>query len=74
VGQQDLSVRSHDGGSSLFGIGSVSEISFPLDMRDPRFDTKARARGIDPARCAVTWAGRDAIVQRHEISEFGGTR
>lgn len=48
VGQQDFSVRGHDGGSRLFGLGSVAELSFPLDMRDPRFDAKARARGIDP--------------------------
>jgi hypothetical protein len=48
VGQQDLTIRSPDGGGSLFGLGSVAEISFPLDMRDPRFDEKARARGIDP--------------------------
>ena len=48
VGQQDFSVRGHDGGSNLFGLGSVNEISFPLDMRDLRFDAKARARGIDP--------------------------
>jgi hypothetical protein len=48
VGQQDLCVRAADGGSTLFGIGSVAEISFPLDMRDPRFDEKARSRGIDP--------------------------
>jgi len=48
VGQHDYSVRTPDGKASLFGLGSVSEISFPLDMRDPRFDVKARARGIDP--------------------------
>jgi hypothetical protein len=48
VGQQDFSVRSRDGDCCLFGLGSVAEISFPLDMRDPQFDTKARARGIDP--------------------------
>jgi hypothetical protein len=47
VGQRDLSVRSPDDGGSLFGLGSVAEISFPLDMRDPRFDEKVRARGID---------------------------
>lgn len=47
VGQQDLCIRQ-DGGSTLFGLGSVAEISFPLDIRDPRFDEKARARGIDP--------------------------
>jgi hypothetical protein len=48
VGQQDLSIRKQDGGGSLFGLGSVAEISFPLDMRDPRFDEKAGARGMDP--------------------------
>lgn len=48
VGQQDFSIRSEDGRTSLFGIGSVAEIAFPLDMRDPRFDEKARARRIDP--------------------------
>ena len=48
VGQQDLSVRRQDGGSILLGLGSVSEIVFPLDLMDPRFDEKARARGIDP--------------------------
>jgi len=48
VGQQDFAIRKQDGGGSLFGIGSVVEISFPLEMCDPRFDEKARARGIDP--------------------------
>jgi hypothetical protein len=57
VGQQDFSVRGQDGGSSLFGLGSVSEISFPLDMRDPRFDAKARARGIDPVEVRRSMGG-----------------
>lgn len=48
IGQQDFVVRPANGAASLFGMGSVSEITFPLDMRDPRFDEKARARGIDP--------------------------
>ena len=48
LGQQDFCIRGQDGGSSLFGIGSVTEISFPLDMRDPRFEEKVRARGLDP--------------------------
>jgi hypothetical protein len=47
VGQQDLSIRSQ-GGAALFGLASVGEVNFPLDMRDPRFDEKARGRGIDP--------------------------
>ena len=48
VGQHDLSMRDQHNSSNLFGLGSVAEISFPLDMRDLRFDEKARARGIDP--------------------------
>lgn len=48
VGQQDLSIHRQDGGAKLFGLGSVSEMVFPLDLLDPRFDEKARARGIDP--------------------------
>lgn len=48
VGQQDFFIRRQSGGGTLFGLGSVAEISFPLDMRDLRFDEKARARGIDP--------------------------
>jgi len=48
VSQQDFTLRNQDGGGSLFGIGSVTEVSFPLDLRDPRFDEKARIRGIDP--------------------------
>jgi hypothetical protein len=31
--------------ASLFGLGSVGEIPFPLDMRDPDSDEKPRARG-----------------------------
>jgi hypothetical protein len=48
VGQQDLSVCRQDGGAHMFGLGSVAEVVFPLDAQDPRFDEKARARGMDP--------------------------
>ena len=48
VGQQDFAIRNQDGGRRLFGIGSMAQISFPLDMRDTQFDERARARGIDP--------------------------
>jgi hypothetical protein len=48
VGQQDLVISGRDGGSRMFGLGSVAEIVFPLDVRDARFDEKARARGMDP--------------------------
>jgi hypothetical protein len=57
VGQQDLSIRSRDGGETLFGIGSIAEISFPLDMRDHRFDEKARSRGIDPDEVRAQMGG-----------------
>jgi hypothetical protein len=33
VGQQDLSARGPDGGGSLFGLGSVADISFPPPWR-----------------------------------------
>lgn len=48
LGQQDFLVHGRDGGNSLFSLGSVSKLSFPLDIRDLRLDSKARARGIDP--------------------------
>jgi hypothetical protein len=58
VGQQDLTIRSPEGAVRLFGLGSVAEISFPLDMRDPRFDERARARGIDPDEVRRRMGGR----------------
>ena len=48
VGQQDFLIQG-EGDQRLLGMGSVSNMVFPLDMDDPRFDEKARARGIDPA-------------------------
>lgn len=48
IGHQDLTLRRADGSCDLLGLGSVSEIAFPLDVSDPRFDEKARARGLDP--------------------------
>lgn len=47
IGQQDFSVSSEEG-QTLFGIASVAQISFGLDVDDPRFDERARARGLDP--------------------------
>lgn len=49
IGQQDLALRDADGGMTLFGLGAVAEVAFPLDMRDPGFDAKARLRGVDAA-------------------------
>lgn len=48
VGQQDFTISSRDGGRHLFGLASIAELTFPLDMSDPRFDEKARTRGLDP--------------------------
>lgn len=53
VGQQDFSIRGGER-QSLFGLGSVAQISFALDVSDPRFAAKCRARGLDP----------EAILQR----------
>ena len=46
IGHQDLVVGSD--GVSLVGIGSIGELAMALDVADPRFDEKCRARGIDP--------------------------
>jgi hypothetical protein len=48
VGQQDFCITGNDNNHTVFGLGSVAQISFPLDMRDHRFDEKARERGMDP--------------------------
>jgi hypothetical protein len=48
IGQQDLAIIGPNGGACLVGIRSVAAITFGLDLRDPRFDEKARARGMDP--------------------------
>lgn len=47
IGHQDFTIRDNQN-QSLFGIGSVSQIVTSLEMVDPRFDQKCRARGIDP--------------------------
>ena len=45
VGQHDFTAI--DGkGASLFGLGSVAELAFPLDANDPDFERKARVRGM----------------------------
>jgi hypothetical protein len=60
VGQQDFCVMGRENGMTIFGAGSVQEIAFPLDLRDPRFDQKARARGIDPDEVRRSALGRDS--------------
>ncbi len=60
VGQQDLTASSAEG-LRMFGLGSVAEIVFPLDMRDPRFEEKARQRGMDPVAIRKQHASRKAV-------------
>jgi hypothetical protein len=47
LGQQDLSLKGKEQ-RTLFGLGSVAQLAFALDIADPRFDLKCRARGLDP--------------------------
>jgi hypothetical protein len=47
LGQQDLTLKGKEG-QTLFGLGSVAQLAFALEMIDPLFDEKCRARGIDP--------------------------
>ena len=48
VGQQDFVVQQSER-RSVIGLGSVGEIMIGLSMKDPKFEEKCRARGIDPA-------------------------
>jgi hypothetical protein len=48
VGQQDLAIRDREDAVRLVGIASVVSVMLGLDITDPRFDEKARARGMDP--------------------------
>lgn len=52
LGHQDLLVQK-----SLFGLGSVGRIEFPLSLDDPQFDSRCRARGLDPAVVRRDFAG-----------------
>jgi hypothetical protein len=47
VGQQDFSITEGER-PSMFGLGTVGQITFALDAADPRFALKCRARGLDP--------------------------
>ncbi len=33
---------------SIFGISSVGEIMIGLEINDPKFEIKCKARGLDP--------------------------
>ena len=46
IGHQDFFVQGD--GVSLLGLGSIGSISLPLYVKDPKFEQKCRARGLDP--------------------------
>lgn len=49
IGHQDLAAADpKKGGEALVGLGSVAEIMVGLEIDDPRFEGKCRARGLDP--------------------------
>ena len=47
IGHQDVTVRQQNN-MTLMGLGSIEQIHIPLDMRDPDFDQRCWARGMDP--------------------------
>ena len=48
IGQQDLQINNPEGNMSLMGISSVGELMVGLEVSDPRFEMKCKARGLDP--------------------------
>jgi len=50
IGHQDFLVVAGpwEKGMSLVGLGSLAEIEVGLDIDDPKFEIKCRARGLDP--------------------------
>jgi hypothetical protein len=57
IGHQDFLLRSSKGAATVMGLGRIQEIQTPLDMRDPSFERRCRARGIDP----------DEVRRRHGV-------
>jgi hypothetical protein len=53
LGHQDFT-----NGSSVFGLGSIEQIAFPLDVEAPDFEERCRRRGLDPAQVRTGAAGR----------------
>lgn len=63
LGHQDFTVAGPEKGAkkgtgSLIGLGSIGELMVALSLDDPRFDQKARARGLDPATVRRDAAGK----------------
>ncbi len=49
IGHQDFMVATGRGeGVVVLGLGSLEEIEVGLDIDDPKFETKCKARGLDP--------------------------
>jgi hypothetical protein len=48
IGHQDFLIDKKQGSQerNLFGLGSINELSVALDVEDPKFDQKCRARGL----------------------------
>ncbi len=60
IGHQDflLTVPEAEGEAQIFGLGSIGEIIFALELNDPRFDQKCRSRGLDPSTVRRHMAGK----------------
>jgi len=48
LGQQDFTITDFNGNQSFFGISSVGDIMVVLEMTDPKFEIKCKARGLEP--------------------------
>jgi hypothetical protein len=48
LGQQDFTITDSNGNQSIFGMSSVGEIMVGLEITDPKFEVKCKARGLDP--------------------------
>jgi len=60
IGHQDfMAVTGPDGQRVTLGLGSVQEIEVGLDIDDPKFETKCRARGLDADKIRRTLTGRN---------------
>jgi hypothetical protein len=60
IGHHDFSLTVPEGENEeyLFGLGSVSEMAFNLELIDPKFDQKCRGRGLDPLTIRKQLAGK----------------
>ncbi len=48
IGHQDFILGDEKSRTAMFGFASVGEVMVPLELTDPKFDAKCRARGLDP--------------------------